>query len=130
MREIKFRAWDGEKMRFTFTVAGFEFADPLCIMTSEEFARKTYGLKEWKVMQYTGLKDMTGRELYDGDYVAFEKVDDVAFKTKEIHEGLIVWLPKGARFAIRENKWKTRNLAQINLTYLGNIYENPELLEE
>lgn len=60
-REIKFRAWDGERMR-PVTLWGF----------SEEFVmtpRGSSGIEDYKIMQYTGLNDKNGKEIYEGDIV-------------------------------------------------------------
>jgi uncharacterized phage protein (TIGR01671 family) len=104
-REIKFRAWDGEQMRYEFLVARPQFADALSILTNENFAKKRYGLKEWKVMQFTGKKDTKGKEIYEGDiYSVFGHEVVVRLENPVIGDGTV--------------------------EIIGNIYENKELLNE
>jgi len=145
-REIKFRAWDGEKIVYAFCVARPEACNVLSIMTNEDFAKKTYRLKEWKVMQFTGLKDKNGKEIYEGDilksihcksfgrndvwyefYFMVELEEDTygyGFNWKHIKERKIPTKTKEdyGRFKKEFDKFGQGN------TIIGNIYENPELL--
>lgn len=59
MREIKFRAWDGHKMY-----------EP-CIWMGKEYIPIRDTFVEVEAMQYTGLKDKNGKEIYDGDRILF-----------------------------------------------------------
>lgn len=73
-RTIKFRAWDGEKIIYEFVVARPQFADCLSIMTDEEFAVENYNsITEWKVMQFTGLYDCEGKEVFEGDILEYKE---------------------------------------------------------
>ena len=67
MKELKFRAWDGKKM-----------IDDV-VPASETSIIEFYDRYEWQetevkaVEQYTGLKDKNGKEIFEGDLVAYEK---------------------------------------------------------
>ena len=74
-REIKFRAWDGKKMLPNRTV--FNGADWDC---ERDAATGN------PIMQYTGLKDRNGKEIYEG------LDDDYLAETLE-HEGYLSLLP-------------------------------------
>lgn len=118
MREIKFRAWDGKEM----------LRMPI---------NTRYGLGRFfgfigesdDLMQYTGLKDKNGVEIYEGD---------VAIRTinygKTIEKGAIVFDSKGAYFGFR--RYRPNGSTMITsigidapkLEVIGNIYQNSELL--
>ena len=54
MREIKFRCWTGDKMR-------------QCSVSQSGLAMLDFGETKSPIMQYTGLKDKQGKEIYEGD---------------------------------------------------------------
>ena len=74
------------------------------------------------VGQYTGLTDKNGKKIFEGDIVGVGECD-------KIYEKVVVYFDKGAfrvsQFAI--DLLETRN---IDCEVIGNIYDNPELLEE
>lgn len=112
MQDIKFRAWDisQEKM-----VPWEEL---------QEYKIKTIadGVKNQIWMQYTGLKDIEGREIYKGDIVEGH-ADGL---------GKIVW--QGACWTYEFTDSNTVSLDEIciwfgnNAQVIGNIYETPEFL--
>lgn len=120
MREIKFKAWI-VKDRVMF------FSDSLI---SDFFI----WLKDWEkqkspyiLMQYTGLKDKNGVEIYEGDllrlYDNTKGNFEVVFRNSYIGGWVLTersnqeWLSLGAR-------------SSQNIEIIGNIHENPELLED
>lgn len=109
MREIKFRAWLDSKMITPGFIdsEGRVYED--CIERPEE-------LDGAILMQYTGLKDKNGREIYEGDIVSFHMPG----------RGIIEWDDGSASFVV-VNKWMAIvHFEETNV--IGNIYENPELL--
>ena len=128
MREIKFRAWTGMEMEYrivvgklgSFYVEGLDPKDSACM---SPFNTK-YG-EQTPIMQFTGLHDKNGKEIYEGDivnygdysdgsgpcdYVVEWSAEDAAFKGRAIHElDMVAGLdPSGE--------------------VIGNIYENPGLI--
>lgn len=111
MREFKFRIWDKARRRMSQWEEMKENWNLHVFVTSDE---------DLEIMQYTGLKDRNGQEIYEGDIVARGKYN---------HE--IVWNEKKGWFGIDDYDYGLTVLSQ-HLDYIcviGNIYENPELLE-
>ena len=137
MREIKFRAWDnvadqmyyvGEEELIVFIMkdSGIQ-ADQ--VIQDNEYIDGYYveTLHHLQYMQYTGLKDKNGREIYEGDIVLRE-ITVFGTSANEDFIGEVKyyecrwWIDNG-NDAIP--LWNEAD----ELTILGNIHENPELLE-
>jgi uncharacterized phage protein (TIGR01671 family) len=136
MREIRFRAWrDWDKTmrydvtRITFSEVDapdgqFRKGDPIQIsFVPDNTTSEGLGLGRIKLMQFTGLKDKNGKEIYEGDVVMFEY--------KPPH-----WPGLGKTSSVEEIKWDIngfndalRHKAPKHCEVIGNIYENPELLK-
>ena len=128
MREFKFRAWDKE---FKVMLDGFsERSERFCIwsdgVVDECGVDKT---NKWIVMQYTGLKDKNGKEIFEGDIVEWEAFDIKNGCLK--HRGEVTY--GEAKVFIRiifSISLKTCKISgPPNLLVVGNIYEHPALLE-
>lgn len=116
-RLFKFRAWDGKEMlqdiipmnNYAITrVQGLENTMAYCYYVTVE-----------KIMQYTGLKDKTGTDIYEGDLIVFED------KTKYV----IIF--KFGAFGFTNDFMSFIGLCESNLNILqviGNVYENKNLL--
>lgn len=117
-REIKFRAWDKENkemlevedLHWDYTTGEFLIRNT---MYSDYFASD-----DMILMQYTGLKDKNGVEIYEGDYL--ER------KFNIITSG-VVEFRKGA-FGVRGKDGKFREINLLTDEVIGNMYSNRELL--
>ena len=110
MREIKFRAWDIEKKQMLHIHTLFlKNKDEIC----------PPGI----LMQYTGLKDKNGKEIYEGDIVRHP----IYSKNLSIiwHDGKYVSM----FVASYDGKHGLETIALTVCEVIGNIYENPELCE-
>lgn len=128
MREIKFRAWDKEENKM---ISGDRFAFEEYAPLNDLFHNN---FKRFDFMQYTGCKDGNGVEIYEGDII----------ETHEHRIQTIIWEDNGfkrkytfERTFQGESYFETRILeigdsSNRNWGYkvIGNIYENPELLEK
>lgn len=149
MREIKFRAWIGDApMRW-------RTQDKMYYQNNEylsSYLRRIYDCYnvthpsylsfqvEERLMQYTGLKDKNGKEIYEGDIVGFV----IPHRT---YKGYVVVFEDGSFVCYhtklkdeynKPSRWGTlqrgleiaEDLAINGLVVIGNIHENPELLEK
>lgn len=125
MREYKFRLWDKEK-EIMLDVEKIDFDD--CYYGGEMYVNTTDGSDYWNnelysLMQYTGLHDKNGKEIWEGDIVKsfFVDTDEAG---NEIYKYYIIEV-KYDEVLCEYNIDKF-----MNLEVIGNIYENKELLNE
>lgn len=131
MREIKFRAWDKSKKRMV-DEDELVFWGGCCYLNESKTLYnpnkphspaklKGYSILENYVMQFTGLSDKNGKEIYEGDILEWQ------FEwQKEKHIGAVKISISGT--SVGGNAIQVRKANTI-YSIIGNIYENPELLE-
>jgi len=103
-REIKFRAWDKDKkimvgdidIDYTITMNGY-------IQELQKY---------YILLQYTGLKDKNGKEIYEGDIIKNPIVKDDKGTTINWDYNILLWVEQNCE----------------SFEVIGNIYKNPELL--
>ena len=132
-REIKFRAWDVRKknMIYFFNPIFMKRYNSFNFLFSNNFYDLWYSNDKldsesydyYEPMQYTGLKDKNGKEIYEGDWCRAE------YRTRE---GIIT---VQGNIVFDEFMWCVdckNDIFSINRLHnfevIGNIYENPELL--
>ena len=124
MREIKFRLWN-LKNKYMFSNDNEELL--LNIDGSSLWGHKIHyydgtdllEIDDFEIMQYTGMKDVKGVEIYEGDILQSEHY----FKYKVVFKG-DCWRCESLKNSGFKNRFIGRDLKVI-----GNIYENQELLE-
>lgn len=142
-REIKFRAWVKQSKTehyFMHTVSGIQFDNKLVWVNGIQHY-------EFELMQYTGLKDKNGKEIYEGDVldVKFNPayVERISWKGEPDARCIVFW--DFARFRLKcwneedqryADLWDTSGyvdgILDMNRDHseiVGNIYENSEPLK-
>lgn len=100
MREIKFRFWKNEEMTHWEELAYLDICDWL---NQENII----------AMQFTGLLDKNGKEVYEGDILQIDWLSPAVVVVKWKAQGWSPFIKQG------NTDWEV----------IGNIYENPELLQ-
>jgi len=114
MREIKFRAWD-KSINKMYKCIGFD--EERVFIPNDKWIDPQTAI----LMQYTGLKDKAGCEIYEGDVLGSQKSK---FKT------LPVEMENGVNCGCCDDYrgWNLSIEDSKKYKIIGNIYENPELL--
>lgn len=127
MRKIAFRAWDKLNNQMVevlqIKTAGEEYAYEPFLQKDYIYGRKrtenfTIGKSDCELMQFTGLLDKNGKEIYEGDIVS-----EVGLLTN--YE--VKWSDGGFIYGYED--LTAGAVENDNLEVVGNIYENPELLK-
>lgn len=120
-REIKFRAWIGNEMVYWGFVDGGFISPPASLGTGQN----AFNVPQ---MQFTGLHDKNGNEIYEGDLIecyttSGDKVYTYPHEVKLPDFYREIWSSRLEKYLPAELGERTKVLV------VGNIYENPELLK-
>ncbi len=143
MREIKFRVWDKDNNKFyeptyeahkgnleeilmspsgDLNIRTFKKGTHIEILNHESNFPDRFIL-----MQYTGLKDKSGKEIYEGDLMThWGNIFEVTFHNGSF--GLKQKTKKGAGYGSGQQPWYLGDYPTTT-EIIGNIYENPELIK-
>lgn len=134
-REIKFRLWSKIGKKFIETDnpdLDFVINNNGYLYSIENFYGEIYILPQMdiEVLQFTGLQDRNGKEIYEGDILKYNFPYDGRLK----HISPVTYLETQSSFGIKDIYGNEIPLYRITANnyfeVIGNIYENPELLEE
>ena len=112
MKEIKFRIWDKEENKM---INGNDFTFDEYAPLNDLFYDNS---KKLDFMQYIGLKDFDGVEIYEGDILEGENG----------YQGVVIF--ENGMFLVDTSYGIYFLNLERNIRVIGNKYENPELLEE
>jgi uncharacterized phage protein (TIGR01671 family) len=143
MRTIKFRAWDDGKKEWLLgykypNLGGFSI-DGECVLmgewanvcTSFMFENDNRKSDDLKLMQFTGLLDKNSKEIYEGDVITYKRsignwTGQYMTTTHKIvfsEEVFAFVMEYGSQYIKLRKHWG------YEYEVIGNIYENPELLD-
>lgn len=125
-REIKFRAWDDGKMVYEKDISHLSLEDNDIYRLAKFFCNVR---NDSKIMQFTGFIDKNSNEIYEGDIIDLSGT----YKYKVVYEA--------AKFVCyhvieRYGRWGDlkrlfdADFSEYYFQVVGNIFENPELLEK
>lgn len=142
MREIKFRAWDKKRFGMFKDVGVIPHAGVIETGLDDHFL-----LEDVELMQYTGLKDKNGKEIYEGDIVNVGR-KDLEWSMEEGYVGQVIYdnatidigvnggeysnmvcgfICRSTKDSAHMDEYCTNEMEEGEV--IGNVWENKELLK-
>jgi len=132
MREIKFRAWDKEHRKMIYALNHYLYYCGIIRAIGDE--NWSAPSENYVLMQYTGLKDKNGQEIYERDIVVDdwypEEPHPISFPLDGAYR--IEYMPPCWRCSLVGGRPEENQCFDDfdDMKVIGNIYENPELLTD
>jgi uncharacterized phage protein (TIGR01671 family) len=129
MRDIKFRVWDKEVSKYVSDLHHISISPFGGIYNLQD---GDGGPERYDLQQYTGLHDRNGKEIYDLDLL----------RNAEGKTYAVMWSPEGCFFCVRNKNGEPvvglfdpfpllqSNIQKEEMEVIGNIWENPTLLDD
>lgn len=134
MREIKYRVWTGDTMLQVVKLnllkrpngEYMELGQGYFLNGLRKGENVKFSMNSVKFLEYTGLKDKSGTEIYEGDIL-----------NRNLHWGFYVGFKDGCFVSspletVQRNNWEHPPLKNLDFRHwevIGNVYENPELIK-
>ena len=124
----KFRAWTEEGKVMYYDV--YPFKDDTLLLSYDEIAFDEVPASDFILMQSTGLKDIHGEEIFEGDIVEFHDKD-------QSYQGIVTYDKEFGEFTLVERHGFDYSFEYLSVWYcdlsslevIGSKYEDPELLK-
>jgi uncharacterized phage protein (TIGR01671 family) len=140
MREFKFRAWDEQNKimhyDFQFIKSGNEGNDWIIFTSDKQFLsdshhpfQNPYFQQQFKIMEWTGTKDKNDKYIYEGDVISIDEHWSGDYRIPKRNYIVELHSPEYSCKAIGVNEWEELDWNNKYIEVVGNIFENPELLE-
>lgn len=113
MREIKFRAWNYKKMVYNVAIRNSLIVNHIDLFTYKD------GEANYSIMQFTGMHDKNDNQMYEGDIFKYGNMI-----------GKIVYNQGCFNFNTDKTTMCMRDHQPDQFEIIGNIYENPELINQ
>ena len=131
MREIKFRAWNKKTKEIYYESEEYRTnrGEYRMLISIDDIGEGKDIIdiavailhKDFIVMQYTGLKDKKGKEIYEGDIILATIIENLlpsGENSEYVDKRVVEWNKEQGGFAFAEDEYEI----------IGNIYENKDLL--
>jgi len=134
MRELKYRMWNKkEKKMYDVGVLDFDYKQ-VYMKGYLNYTTSSFQIEDIELMQFTGLHDKNGKEIYEGDIL--QHLYDYCDKTDRY---IVAWDNDNLQYSFENIHKRNTYMAledfyddyygDYSIEVIGNIYENPELLK-